>query len=80
MGVGNDIASGNEQGNAALYRGDGNGLGFRQVASAGFQKAGNRSGRGMRVHDSASALSAKMALKRQWQWHGSWALYPPGAT
>ncbi len=42
MEVGNDIASSNEQGNAAFDRGDDDGLGFRQVASAGCQKAGNR--------------------------------------
>ncbi|MBY5835719.1 hypothetical protein J3P71_29840 (plasmid) [Rhizobium leguminosarum] len=33
MEVDNDIASGDEQGNAAFDRGDGDGLGFRQVVS-----------------------------------------------
>jgi len=46
MEVGDDIASSNERGNAAFDRGDGDGLGFRQIVSAGCQEAGNRSGRG----------------------------------
>ena len=49
MKVGDYIASRNEQGNAGFDRGDGDGLGFRQVVSAGCQKAGNRSGRGNAV-------------------------------
>lgn len=46
MEVGDNIASGHEQGSTAFYSGDGDGLGFCQVVSAGCQKASNRSGGG----------------------------------
>jgi hypothetical protein len=49
MELGDDFASSNQQGNTAFYCSDGDGLGFRQVVSAGCQKAGNRSGRGNAV-------------------------------